>query len=319
VNHADGFVVSVRYLGCRNELRTLETSSEGLPTVRSKQVPTPNLQPAFDFTDPDIYAERLPVDELAEMRKVAPVWWNEQPIGIGGFDDGGYWVVTKHKDVKEVSLRSDVFSSPEKTAVPRHRGAVDARSLAEHRTALLHMDAPRHTHLRKIVSRAFTPRAIERLRDELRQRAHTIARAAAAERSGDFVEQVSSELPLQATAELMGVPQEDRMKLFHPDHVVSADRARGHRTVWRQDHQRPARGDVLSLGQLRRGRVRGSVYAQHHARSQASRRVRRHWGPLLHRREPGEDDDRPDVERYRRRDAGPDTDCDARAATVRLA
>ena len=161
-------------------------------------MPTPNLQPAFDFTDPDIYAERLPVDELAEMRKVAPVWWNEQPIGIGGFDDGGYWVVTKHKDVKEVSLRSDVFSSAEKTAVPRHRGAVDARTLAEHRGALLHMDAPRHTHLRKIVSRAFTPRAIERLRNELRQRAETIARAAAAERSGDFVEQVSCELPLQA-------------------------------------------------------------------------------------------------------------------------
>ena len=44
-------------------------------------MPTPNLPPGFDFTDPDIYAERLPVEELAEMRKVAPIWWNEQPIG----------------------------------------------------------------------------------------------------------------------------------------------------------------------------------------------------------------------------------------------
>ena len=52
---------------------------------------TPNLPPGFDFTDPDIYAERLPVDELAEMRKVAPIWWNEQPKGVGGFDDGGFW------------------------------------------------------------------------------------------------------------------------------------------------------------------------------------------------------------------------------------
>ena len=39
-------------------------------------MPTPNLPPGFDFTDPDIYAERLPVEELAEMRKVAPIWWN---------------------------------------------------------------------------------------------------------------------------------------------------------------------------------------------------------------------------------------------------
>ena len=82
-------------------------------------MPTPNLPPGFDFTDPDIYAERLPIDELAEMRKVAPIWWNEQPYGTGGFDDGGFWVVTKHKDVKEVSLRSDIFSSLEKTALPR--------------------------------------------------------------------------------------------------------------------------------------------------------------------------------------------------------
>jgi hypothetical protein len=49
----------------------------------------PNLPPGFDFTDPDIYAERLPIEELAQMRKVAPIWWNEQPNGVGGFNDGG--------------------------------------------------------------------------------------------------------------------------------------------------------------------------------------------------------------------------------------
>ena len=44
-------------------------------------MPSPNLPPGFDFTDPDIYAQRLPIEELAEMRKVAPIWWNEQPTG----------------------------------------------------------------------------------------------------------------------------------------------------------------------------------------------------------------------------------------------
>ncbi|MGC7368004.1 steroid C27-monooxygenase, partial [Mycobacteroides abscessus subsp. abscessus] len=79
---------------------------------------------------------------------------------------------------------------------------------------LLNMDAPHHTHLRKIISRAFTPRAVERLRDDLAERARAIVRAAAEEGSGDFVEQVACELPLQAIAGLMGVPQEDRRKLF---------------------------------------------------------------------------------------------------------
>ena len=177
-------------------------------------MPTPNLPPGFDFTDPDIYAERLPVEELAEMRKTAPIWWNEQPIGKGGFDDGGFWVVTKHKDVKEVSVRSDVFSSLEKTALPRYKDGTVGEQVDRGKFVLLNMDAPHHTHLRKIVSRAFTPRAVERLRDDLNQRAQNIAKAAAAEGSGDFVEQVSCELPLQAIAGLMGVPQDDRKKLF---------------------------------------------------------------------------------------------------------
>src|SRR6478735_4353050 len=184
---------------------------------------TPNLPPGFDFTDPDVYAERLPVAELAEMRKVAPIWWNEQPREVGGFDDSGYWVVTKHKDVKEVSRRSDVFSSLEKTALPRYSDGTVQAQIDSGKFVLLNMDAPHHTHLRKIVSRAFTPRAVEQLRADLADRAREIAAAALAEGRGDFVEQVSCELPLQAIAGLMGVPQEDRMKLFHWSNQMVGD------------------------------------------------------------------------------------------------
>ena len=42
----------------------------------------PNLPPGFDFTDPDIYAQRLPTEELAELRRAAPIWWNEQPPDV---------------------------------------------------------------------------------------------------------------------------------------------------------------------------------------------------------------------------------------------
>ncbi|MGD1574447.1 steroid C27-monooxygenase, partial [Mycolicibacterium septicum] len=104
-------------------------------------MPTLHLPPGFDFTDPDIYAERLPVEELAEMRRIAPIWWNEQPAGRGGFDDGGFWVVTKHKDVKEVSLRSDVFSSQAKTALPRYREGTVQQQIDQGKFVLLNMDA----------------------------------------------------------------------------------------------------------------------------------------------------------------------------------
>ncbi|OBH03176.1 MULTISPECIES: cytochrome P450 [unclassified Mycobacterium] len=174
----------------------------------------PHLPPGFDPTDPDIYAERLPVEELAELRRSAPIWWCDQPIGKGGFNDGGFWVVTKHKDVKEVSLRNDVFSSWLNGAIPRFADDMSREDIDLQRFVLLNMDPPHHTRLRRIISRGFTPRAIGRLRDELNERAQVIAKTAAAEGTGDFVEQVACELPLQAIAGLLGVPQEDRGKLF---------------------------------------------------------------------------------------------------------
>jgi cholest-4-en-3-one 26-monooxygenase len=178
-------------------------------------MPTPNLAPGFDFTDPDIYVERLPVEEFAEVRKAAPICWIDQPPGKGGgFNDGGYWAITKHKDVREVSLRSDIFSSYENCVIPRFKNDIAREDIEVQRFVMLNMDAPHHTRLRKIISRGFTPRAIGRLQDELNERAQNIAKTAAAAGSGDFVEQVSCELPLQAIAGLLGVPQADRDKLF---------------------------------------------------------------------------------------------------------
>ena len=76
----------------------------------------------------------------------------------GGFDDGGYWVVTRHEDIKEVSLRSDIFSTWENTAIPRFADDMQREAIELQRFVLLNKDAPEHTKLRKLVSRGFTPR-----------------------------------------------------------------------------------------------------------------------------------------------------------------
>ncbi|MDP9164798.1 MAG: cytochrome P450 [Actinomycetota bacterium] len=177
-------------------------------------MPPPNIPARFDFLDPDVNLAGLPVAELAELRKSEPLHWVEVPAGCGGFEDKGYWLVSKHADVKEVSRRSDVFSSWQNGAIPVWPQEMTRESVEMQRAVMLNMDAPHHTRLRKIISRGFTPRAIGRLEAELAHRAQNIAKTAAAEGSGDFVEQVSCELPLQAIAGLLGVPQEDRDKLF---------------------------------------------------------------------------------------------------------
>ena len=174
----------------------------------------PRIPPGFDFTDPDLYAHRVPAEEFAELRRTAPVWWNPQPRGASGFDDEGYWVVTRHADVVAVSRNSDIYSSQEKTAIIRHQARVDQEQIELQRLIMLNIDPPLHTKLRGIVSRGFTPRAIGNLRAALTDRAARIVAEALETGSGDFVSDVACELPLQAIAELLGIPQEDRRKIF---------------------------------------------------------------------------------------------------------
>ena len=176
----------------------------------------PQLPQGFDFTDPDVYAARLPTEELRSCDRRRLSGGTSSPPGVGGFTDGGYWVVSRHRDVREVSRRSDEFSSAQNCIVPRYVDEEAARGQIEAgRFSMINMDAPQHTRMRKIVSRGFTPRAVDRLRADLTQRARQIVADAATAKTGDFVAQVASELPLQLIAGLLGVPFEDRSKLFH--------------------------------------------------------------------------------------------------------
>ncbi|GAB3130250.1 cytochrome P450 [Tsukamurella serpentis] len=168
----------------------------------------------FDFTSPDLWSERRPEAEFAELRRSAPVWWQDIPPGTTGFDDGGFWVVSKLDDIKAISRNPKQFSNWENGAVVRFGPEMEREQIDVQRMLLLNMDPPQHTKTRRIISRGFTPKAVQSLHDALAERAEKIVHEARSAGGGDFVEQVASELPLQAIAELLGVPQEDRRKLF---------------------------------------------------------------------------------------------------------
>lgn len=174
----------------------------------------PDIPTGFDFTDPEIYTTRVPAQELAELRRAAPVWWIPQRRGSAGFDDEGYWAVTRHADIMTVSKTPEVYSSWENTALIRFQEGIEREAIELQRYILLNIDPPEHTKLRGIVSRGFTPRAIGNLRQALTERAERIVATALDSGTGEFVADVASELPLQAISELLGVPQEDRGKIF---------------------------------------------------------------------------------------------------------
>jgi cholest-4-en-3-one 26-monooxygenase len=78
----------------------------------------PRCPVAIDLIDPDTFENGLPLEQFATMRDSAPVFWHEQ---AGAWGDG-FWVVTRHADVQEVSRQPEVFSSYERGAL-LHTGA----------------------------------------------------------------------------------------------------------------------------------------------------------------------------------------------------
>ncbi|MFI7384995.1 cytochrome P450 [Streptomyces sp. NPDC049813] len=181
-------------------------------------MPCPALPDGFDFTDPDLLQDRVPYPEFAQLRQSEPVRWIAQEPGISGFDDAGYWAVTRHADVKYVSTHPELFSSNLNTAVIRFNSSIQRDQIEVQKMIMLNMDPPEHTRVRQIVQRGFTPRAIRSLERTLRARARAIV-AAALRQAGpdgtfDFVTNVAVELPLQAIAELIGIAQEDRSRVF---------------------------------------------------------------------------------------------------------
>ncbi len=176
----------------------------------------PDVSLDFDPTDPDVMQKALPHDELLRLRRTAPVSFvNQSAAARAGFPGHrGYWAVSKHAEVAAISKDQANFSTFLDGVIIRFGPEMDRSGVEQTRFLLINHDAPDHTKLRQIISRAFTPRAISALHEDLQRRSREIVAAAVAKGEGNFVEDVAAELPLQAIANLLGVPQEDRSKLF---------------------------------------------------------------------------------------------------------
>jgi cholest-4-en-3-one 26-monooxygenase len=180
--------------------------------------------PDFDFTSPDLLERGVPVREFAQLRTTAPVWWNAQPIGTAGFRDGGFWVISKHEHIKEISRDNDTWSANRNGVVIRFHDEMTPEQLELTKALLVNHDPPAHTRLRKLVSRLFTPRAVSGLEAKLDAAARNIVAAAAEKGTGDFVQDVAVGLPLLAIADLIGVPEADREQLFRwTNAILNAD------------------------------------------------------------------------------------------------
>ncbi len=166
-----------------------------------------------DLTDLDRFASGFPHDVFTRLRREAPVWFHPPTPHTPGGE--GFWVVSRHADVVAVAADAATYSS--ERGGSRDGGGTLIEDLpAGFATGVLlnMMDDPRHQKLRRLATGVVSPRALAQLEDELRARAGAIVEAAVARGTCDFLVDVAAELPLQAVARLLGVPQEDRHRLF---------------------------------------------------------------------------------------------------------
>lgn len=218
----------------------------------------------FDFTDPDVIHHALPHDEFRAARRSAPILWIEQDEEMtSGFAEAagtGYYAVTRHADVSAISKDSKNWSTAENGAIVRFPTAMDREQIELQRVILINQDPPEHTATRAIISRGFTPRSINELEETMISRGASIVKAAVERGTGNFVEDIAAELPLQAIADLIGVPQEDRHKLFDwsnqmlagedPDYAgnneIAAAEILGYAMMLAADRQANPRDDLIT-------------------------------------------------------------------------
>jgi cytochrome P450 len=170
-----------------------------------------------DISSVTFWQQPFPLRDVAfgRLRTERPVSWHP-PLETPGYPkskhhEAGFWAVTTVEDIVYASRHHELFSS--------ELGQVNLRPAPfQVNPNMLVLDPPAHDSLRRVVSAAFTPRAVARLERLIVRRSKQIVARAAAQGEFDFVRTVAAQLPLRTIADLFGLPASE-----HDSFVVAAD------------------------------------------------------------------------------------------------
>ena len=209
-----------------------------------------------DIQSHGVYVDGPPHDTFAVLRREAPIFRHE---GKNPGDTPWFWAITRHADIVAVSRQFQTYSAARKGVT-----MFEDRADMEVARMLIDTDPPEHTRLRGLVNRGFTPRAIKMLADHYVDVTKRLVDEAIEEGEVDFVTKVAAELPLIAIAEMMGLPMEDRHKVFdwsnrmiatsdsdYSSGMEDATAAAGERYMYAQelaaDRRANPRDDIISI------------------------------------------------------------------------
>jgi cytochrome P450 len=161
--------------------------------------------------DPDVFASSgAPFDAFKRLRQHAPV----HPVRLPGIQQT-VWLCTGHDTVHAVSRDDATFAS-------RFGNTLVEVEMVETSALLPGIDPPRHTHFRKLINRAFSPRNVALLEDNIRRTARAIVDEVVDKGEFDAVPDVSAAISLSVIADVMGVPRADRHNIFRWSNAIGS-------------------------------------------------------------------------------------------------
>lgn len=213
--------------------------------------PSPTTPPAPALFTWEFATDPYPA--YAWLREHAPVHRTTLPSGVDA------WLVTRYGDAKQALADARLSKNPVHhagSAVAKGKTGIPGERNADLMTHLLNIDPPDHTRLRRLVSKAFTPRRVAEFAPRVQELTDRLIGDFAAKGSADLIHDFAFPLPIYAICDLLGVPAED------------------------QDDFRDWAGMMIRHGGGPRGGVARSV-----------KKMRGYLAELIHRkrREPGDD------------------------------
>lgn len=183
-----------------------------------------------DLSDSALWQNGFPDDLFTEFRREKPIFHHELTDGVASTVKRDFWMTTKHRHAQRIHRDTDSFTAADG---PLIQGIGPIGSFPN----VITMDPPVLTKRRRVMSHAFTPKAIGKLEDGIRRRAAAMVDGLLASGGGDWITDVADVLPMSVIGDIVGIPDEDRPRIFDTlDRILKAGAGGSETSTEEQEH-----------------------------------------------------------------------------------
>ena len=174
-----------------------------------------------DLSDFTLWRNGFPDELFAELRRTRPLFRHGLTPGVEKTVKRDFWMTTKHRHAVRLHRDADSFTAGDGPLI-------QPADLFVSYPTIITLDPPEQSKHRKLISSAFTPRAIAKLEDGIRARASRMIDDLLARGSGDWIDDVADALPMTVIGDIIGIPEPDRPRIFDGfDHILKAQTGKG--------------------------------------------------------------------------------------------